>query len=296
MRIKGIIFIVAACIFWGTIGLFNHGLLKCGFDSATIASIRCIVSAVVLWIYILFKKEKHIKINKRQLMAVSLEGVAFYVMAVLYFIAIVKTSPATASVLLNTAPIMVMSFSVIFWKEKLTVNKIVAIFMSLLGCCFIAGIFTELKFDIIGIVLGLLSAVCYALYSICTKVALRRKMDTEANIAYSFLFSALAALIYSNPVNLFKQVKNASLEAVILLIGIGIFTGALAGLTYTKGMKLLPAGMASAFAALEPLVSATLSVIFLGEVLKTDIVIGIVLILVAVTILSIKTKTERKKN
>ncbi len=294
MRIRGIIFIVLAGIFWGTIGLFNHGLLKYGFDSTSIASIRCVISAVVLWIYILFKKEKHIKINKKQFVAVSLEGIAFYVMAVLYFTAIVKTSPATASVLLNTAPILVMAFSVVFWKEKLTVNKIIAIIMSLIGCCFIAGIFTELKFNIIGIILGLLSAVCYALYSICTKVALRRKMDTEANIAYSFLFSAISALIYSNSVNLFKQIKNASLEAIVLLIGIGVVTGALAGLTYTKGMKLLPAGMASAFAALEPLVSTSLSVIFLGEVLKTDIVIGIVLILIAVTILSIKTNRKEE--
>ena len=64
---------------------------------------------------------------------------------------------------------------------------------------------------------------------------------------------------------------------------------------YTKGMKILPAGMAACFAGVEPLISTTLSVVFLGEKLKFDAVIGIVLILTAVTILSIKTKNEGKK-
>lgn len=295
MKIKGIIFILLACFFWGTVGVFNNSLTKCGYDSVSLASIRCIISAITLWIYIAFKNEKNVKISFKQLLSVGGEGVSFYIMAVLYFISIVKTSPATASVLITTAPIMVVVFSVIFWKEKLTLNKILAIVFSIIGCALISGLINQAKFNLFGIFAGFLAAFAYAAYSIFTKISLKQKTDSEANIAYSFLFSALAALVYKNPIDLFQKVVSSSLNEIFLLLGMSLVTGALAGLMYTKGMKILPAGMAACFAGVEPLISTTLSVVFLGEKLKFDAVIGIVLILTAVTILSIKTKNEGKK-
>ncbi len=48
MKVRGIIFVVLACFGWGTIGVFNAGLTEMGYDSVTLASIRCIVSAATL--------------------------------------------------------------------------------------------------------------------------------------------------------------------------------------------------------------------------------------------------------
>ncbi len=298
MKAKGIIFVILACFGWGTIGIFNANLTKMGYDSVTLASIRCIASAAVLWGYIFAKKlarsKMRVKLSLKEWMFVAGEGLSFYTMAVLYFIAIVMTSPSTASVLLTTAPVMVMVFSVIFWKERLNIKKILALCAALLGSVFISGIIgSGSSFEPLGVMIGILAAVAYAGYSIFTKLALKRNMPSEVNIAYSFLFSALGALIYAGPVNLFGQVMNSTPQGIILLICMGTVTGAFAGLMYTEGMKLLPAGMAATFACLEPLISTTMSVAFLGERLSVPMVIGIVLILTSATLLSLKSKEEK---
>ncbi len=278
------------------IGVFNAGLNEAGFGSMTLAAWRCIISAIALWIYVFIAQKGKVKITFKQLLAVMGEGVSFFLMALAYFIAISETSAATASVLLTTAPVMVMAFSVVFWHERLTVIKVCAVFASLVGCAFMAGLGADSRFSVIGIILALLAAVAYAGYSIFTKMALKLGVDSELNIAYSFLFSALAAVVCTNPVTNISQLAAASFGEIILLIGMAVVTGALAGLMYTKGMNLLPAGVTAAFAALEPLVSTTMSVAFLGEQLSITMVLGIAMILSAVTALSLEGANKDKKS
>ncbi len=288
MKTKGLIFVIFACIFWGMIGVFNSGLNKAGFESMTLAAWRCIISAIALWIYVLITKKGKVKITFKQLLATAGEGISFFLMALAYFVSINKTSAATASVLLTTAPVMVMAFSVIFWHERLTLIKVLSVFVSLIGCAFMAGLGADTKFSAIGIILALLAAVAYAGYSIFTKMSLKLGVDSELNIAYSFLFSALAALLCTSPVKNINALASSDFKSIILLIGMAVVTGALAGLMYTKGMKLLPAGVTAAFAALEPLVSTTMSVVFLNERLSFTMVLGIIMILSAVTALSLE--------
>ncbi len=286
MKAKGIIYVVLACLGWGTACLFVNVLNGLGFDSIQIASGRCVTAAICLLIYMVIKHKGFVRMTPKQTVAVACEGISFFGMAATFFYAITNTSASTASLLLAAAPVIVTVVSVIFFKEKMTVKKIVAIVMSLVGCGLVVGIVSGFKFNAFGIAMGALGALFYAVYSICTKIAMRLDMAPDVNIAYSFCFSALSALIISKPWEIAIKIGEAPLPSIALIIGVGIVTGAFAGLMYTNGMKLLPAGIASSMAVLEPITSTILSVVFLNEVLGLSSIVGIALVMLAVVMLS----------
>ncbi len=293
MKIKGIIYVVLACFAWGTACLFVNYLGGAGYSSIEIAAVRCMVAAVCLFAYMLINHGRIVRINLKQFAVVALEGISFFAMAATYFYAMKSTGTSTASMLVSSAPVIVTLFSVIFFKEKMTVKKVLAIILSLIGAGLVVGIVGGFKFDIFGVFMGVMGAVCYASYSICTKIAMKLKMDADVNITYSFCFSALSALVVSRPVSLVRDIAGSDLKTVVLFVGIGIVTGAFAGLMFTEGMKLLPAGIASPLGVLEPITTTVLSVLFLDEMLDLPKVVGIILVIAAVFMLSTESATEK---
>ncbi len=284
-----------ACIAWGTACLFVSELAGYGFHSFEIAAGRCIAAAICLFAYMLIKHKKAVKITLRQLITVAIQGTSFFAMAATYFYAMRHTSNSTASMLLSSAPVIVTVVSVLFLGEKMTVKKLSAIAISLVGCGLVVGIVSGFAFSLFGILMGVLGTLFYAAYSLCTKIAMRQGMETDVNITYSFCFSALAALVTANPVSLFPHIMTSEPTAILLIVAIGIVTGAFAGLLFTNGMKRLPAGIASPLGVIEPIVTTLLSVIFLQERLDVFKVVGIILVLLAVFMLSTEKSTDQQR-
>ncbi len=298
-KVWGTIFVTLACFAWGTACLFVMGLMGLGFDNITIAAGRCIVAAACLLVYMPIRHRGFVKISPKQLLTVAVEGISFYTMAALYFYAMQATTTSTASMLISSAPVFVCIVSVIFFKEKMTVQKVIAIVISLIGAALVVGIVNGFKFNLFGVLMGVLGSMCYASYTICTKIAMRSGMATDVNITYSFCFSAvlglIVPLIVTGPAKLWGQLTAAGWQGALMFVGIGIVTGAFAGLMFTSGVKRMPAGLASSLGVLEPITTAILSVIFLHEKLDIFRIIGIVLVLVAVLMLSVTKTSEAKE-
>jgi len=68
--------------------------------------------------------------------------------------------------LMYTAPIFVMTYSVIFLGEKLTLKKFISLVFVVVGCAFISGIFGGVKFSLWGVISGLLAGITYSAYNI----------------------------------------------------------------------------------------------------------------------------------
>ncbi len=290
----GFIYVILACVGWGTIGVFVNSLSKLGFDSTQLAVLRCVISAIVLWMLLIVKGKKNIKIKPIQLLYTALEGISFFCMAMFYFMAIQKTTASTASLMLSISAIVIMLASVLIWKEKLTASKIIALIMAIIGCGFVVGIISGFRFEAEGMLLSVAAMIMYAGYGIFTKLAVKSGLNSETNIAYSFLFSGLFGMLCRNPVKIAEVAIKGSEKEIILMIAFAVVTGAFAGLMYTKSMKLLPAGVVGACATLDTLISTVLSVLFLNEKLTVESVIGFILIISSVIILNIGEKINVK--
>lgn len=286
MKIKAIVYIVIAGILWGTSGLFVHYLAPYGFTSLQMAAVRGTVSFLCMAVFVLVRDRKLLRIGKRELLFAVGSGVGLFGTASCYFASLQLTSISTAVVLMYMAPILVMLFSVLFLKERFTLLKGIAVPVMLVGCALVSGVIGGLKFHLGGILLGVLSAVVYASYSIFTKLNLRRGTSPVTASFYSYLVMSALALAVSRPQEIPMHIAEDPVRVLPMTVLLGIVTFILPYVLYTLALRDLPAGTASALSVVEPMAATVISIVFFKEQLSVASAVGIVLILGAVLLLS----------
>lgn len=286
MKKKAFIYIILAGILWGTSAIFVHFLSPFGFSSLQMTLIRGLTAFALLLAYILFRDKTLFRLKPAELLVFLGIGIAFFGTASCYFASMQMTSVSTAVILMYTAPILVMLYSVLFLGEKLTPLKTVSVAAMLVGCALVSGIIGGLKFDPLGIAIGFLSGISYAAYNILTKIAMRRSCNPFTTTVYCFLFSTIIALFVCEPKSIPEAIGKMPAVTIPVALLMGICTCFLPYILYTKAMKTLPAGTATSLGIIEPMSATLFSVIFLGEPLSVPTFCGIILILASVFLLS----------
>ena len=290
MKAKAYFFIILASVMWGTSGLFANFLAPYGLTSLQMTAIRALGATMLMGVYVLVSNKRLFRVSAEQLVLYTLGGISMFCTQSCYFASMQMTSVSTAVVLMFTAPIFVMIYSVAFLGEKLTPQKIAALVLMIIGCLLVSGIIGGLKVNVIGILLGLLSGISYSAYNILTKIQMRKTLNPSTATFYCFLTSGVLATIFSKPQGIIP-VATENPSSVFLMIGLAAVTCFLPYFIYTIALKTIPAGTATTLGILEPMAATVFSVIILGERLSASSTAGIILILFAVFLLS-KSKEE----
>ena len=286
MKKTAFLYIILAGVCWGTSGIFLKNLVSYGFTPMQTTTVRAVVAAIAFALYVLLTDRKSFKITLGELLLFALGGAAIYGTAAFYFSAIEASSASTAVVLMYTAPVIVMVFSVLFLGEKFSVSKLVSVVLVTVGCALVSGIIGGLKFSVFGIVLGLLAGIAYSSYNLITRIQMMRGMSSTSSTLYGFIFMAVLSLVLTNPAETLEIALNSSPKALLWILGIGVVTCVLPYLFYTLALKYIPAGTASTMAVIEPVAATLFSVVIFGEKLDLTSIIGIMMILSAVILLS----------
>lgn len=285
----GILLIILAACFWGSMGIFVRRLGEYGFSSIQIVSIRITIAALVFCIILLIKDRTGFRISPRDIplfLGLGLGSILFF--TVCYFSAIAIMSLSTAAILLYTSPIWIMLMSMLFFHEKMNSRKLVALVLAFTGCVLVSGISGD-GMTVTGILLGLGAGFGYGLYSILGTIALRRYSPYTVT-TYTFVVAAIGSWIICQPVDLISKFKAAGSPSGLLLFCIltAILTAVIPFLFYTLGLRTVEAGRAGILATIEPLVATVIGMICFSEPVTILSGAGIVLILTAVVILNCK--------
>ncbi len=279
-------FIILAGIFWGTSPIFVHYLAPYGFTSLQMTAVRGTVSFISMLLYVVIIDRKLFKIKLKDLMLYAFIGLTLFGTAFCYYSAMQMTSTATAVVLMYTAPIYVMLYSVLFFGERFSKIKLIALVLMLLGCCLVSGIISGLKLNIPGILVGILTSFVYAAYNLLTKISMQKKLEPVTVTLYSFMFMSMISLAVCNPISLIDNIAQKPILTIPLSVGLGIVTFVMPYFLFTWSMRHLSAGTASALSVVEPMAATLFSAVLFSEIPDIPSVIGIVLILGAVYLLS----------
>lgn len=285
-RIISYIFVIASAVLWGTMGAFYTLTSQMGLSRMQIVFIRTLGAAILLFLILLLFDRKKLAIKLRDIwMFLGTGVVSLFFFNLCYFSAMELTGLSVAAILLYTAPALVVIMSAIFFKEKITFNKIVALVLTLAGSVVISGILSGgAKYSVEGILFGLGSGIGYALYTIFGRVALK-KYDTLTVSFYTFLFAAASSGIFCNPMQIPQKATN--INQWLIIAAVGLVTCLLPYIFYTKGLVNLSNGEASILATVEPCVACLISVFVFNEQFDIQKLVGIILIVASVVVMNI---------
>lgn len=286
--------VIAAGTLWGFMGFFRRTLDTMGLSASNCIAVRCIVAAILFAITMLIADRKAFKIKLRDAWCfVGCGIVSLLVFGLCYFKAMDYMSLSNAAILLYTAPCFVIIISAVLFKEKITPKKIAAMLMAFAGCCLVSGIGTGDEISAIGLVLGLCSGLCYALYSIFSRFAINRGYSAFTINFYSCLLAGIGATAVGGT----DYIPLISLTPSNLLFAVatGLVTCFLPYLLYTYGLIGIENGKASIMASIEPVVATLCGVFIYNEGLTVMSTVGILLVLSAIVLLKEKSTNEQAK-
>lgn len=290
----GYLYVTAAALLWATSGNAAKALFEHGMTPFELVQVRVTIAAMVLGAAYGVFAPGLMKIRARDLpYFLVLGGVAMAGVQFTYFLAISKIQVAAAVLIQYMAPILIALYGVLFWKERMTPLKTLALGLAVGGCFLVAGGYSLalLSMNRQGIVAALASAVCFAGYSLLGERGMHRYAPWTV-LFYALAFAALTWHLLYAPFHYITAGFTAVEWAGIVYIA---FFGTVApfGLFFL-GINHIRSTRASVTACLEPISAGVLAFFLLGERLETWQVLGAALVVGAVALMVLSRELEER--
>ena len=265
-------------IIFGTVGLLSRYL---PYSSGVIALFRSVIGFVFLTLFML-ATGKHPDTDgiRSNLALLALSGVFLGVNWIFFFEACSLTTVGTATLSYYLEPIILVCLAPIFFKERITVKKLICILGALIGMVLVSGVIdggTEgVRAE--GIAFGIAAAVLYACVVICNKKM--KDIEPITKTVCQFLVSALVLLPYVLISGGFKNMSFAPIQ-LIPLFTIGILHTGIAYVLYFGSAGNLSANTLAIYSYVDPIVALIASFLILGETMTPLMAIGAALIVLS---------------
>ena len=304
MKTKGIILTMLSSITFGfafTLGPMTYG--AGGSNPVTLTFLRNFLSLPFLLVILLLTKVD-LRISKKQLKNIFILGfIGNAITTLMLNIAFAHIDVGIVTPIHFTYPIFVTLGCVIFFHEKLSKQKIMALIiaMSGIGCFFISALNSASlgASTLLGLILAVASGMFYAFYIIfMDKSGLKSEPPFKITF-YVAIASSIGMLIYGL---ITKQLVLTSLTPKSWCIStIFAFLCTVVALSLLQiGIKHIGASEAAVISTFEPITSVIFGVLLLGEKITLIKVIACILIFAGVLILSLskseKPKLQKKNN
>lgn len=209
-----------------------------------------------------------------------------------YFVSIAQGSVAVAVSLMYCAPVFVYLVSFVLKLEKPTLGKGVAIAVVMLGIVLLTQIYDvgASGVTILGVGAGLLAGLSYAVFIFGFKYAAPHG-SPQAILTIAF---AVLVVVLVLPADVDQMAAVLSSSMWPLFVALGVLGAGLSFVLYIIGLKNTAPAVASIIAMVEPVTAAVFGVVVLNENLAAPQIIGMGLILVTVTALSLSTRVAAK--
>ena len=289
--------VLLAGTLWGCIGFFVRRYEALGLNSMQTAALRITLAAILFAVFVLIYKPRLFRIRIKDLWCFLGTGiVSVGVFTFCYFKSIELSSLSVAAVLLYTAPAFVMLFSLIFFKEKMTVMKGVSLILAVLGCAMTTGVIGgNVNVTLAGLLFGLGSGICYALYSVFSRFALNRGYEPFTITLYTFLFAAVFSIAACD-VHPVIKVMTADIWSAGYAVLFALASCVLPYTFYTLGLKQISASAASIIATVEPVVATIVGAWYFGEAIGVPFgYIGVALVFLSVVLINFKFPKKKNK-
>jgi DME family drug/metabolite transporter len=249
-KFSPLLFVVAAAVLWSTGGLFIKWTKISGLE---LSFGRSLLAAITVAI---FTRREGFGLNR----VTALASVLYAALLLLFVLATKQTTAANAIFLQYTAPVYLLIFEPLFYKEKFRSRDLVVVIACVAGMSlfFVGKLRPQ---DVSGNLLALASGLCFAFYFLL----LRHSKSRAVNRASSVIYGNLLVVLIAAPAGL-KVLPRMSSHDMLSVVYLGVVQIGLAYTLFTvamaHGVRSLDAGIVG---YIEPVLNPIWVYLILGE-------------------------------
>ncbi len=274
-RLLGIALVLLSAVAFGSTSIFADLAFRDGADEFTVLLIRFAIAAAALLAMMALRRQP--LPPRRVVLGLLLLGIVGRAgQGITYFSALELAPAGLVALLLYLYPALVTLLAVVFLKERLTRGKALALLVALAGTALAAG--PSSGGQPLGVVLGLATAVIYAVYIVASSHATRKAPALTA----AALIVAGTVLPYAGIV----AARGATLPRTAVgwgaIVAMALFSTVVGTVTFFAGLARVGPTNTSILSTFEPAWTVLLAALVLDERLSLVQLLGGTLILAAV--------------
>lgn len=283
---RGFLAGIASSSTFGMLPLFTVPVMAAGMSVNNILCYRMFIVSVAM-AFLMFVKRIPFHISWKALGWCMVLGLCYYGSATLLFQGYATMSTGVATTLHFLYPVFVTIIMAVFFKQKTSPFTIVAIVLALSGISFLSiGRGGSMgNASIASIVMVLLSGLAYALYIVfVNNVRVLRRRNNIKLAFYALMCSNVYFIVHALIAGEGIQAVP-SLASWVNLIFLALLPTLLSNLALMYSIKSIGSTLTSVLGAMEPLTALIIGMLVFDEKFSFKIGVGVVLILVAVTLI-----------
>ncbi len=182
----------------------------------------------------------------------------------------------------TTYPIFTYIIAIFVVSEVLLLTRFVGIFLAVSGVMLITRAQATSQneeepsnFDRIGLLLALITALCWSVGSVLLQIGVAEVEPVDANFIRMVFGAGIIAPLFIGSVR--HGMPKPSRRATKIVLAAAFFGMALGSLFYTFAVKMIGASVASVLGSISPLFALPISIFFLKEKFSTTSILGALL-------------------
>lgn len=280
-KLIGTLCAVGAAVCYGTNPLGALNLYAEGMNTPSVLFYRFGLAWLIVAVVMLFRRES-LKVDRREFLTLTALGVLFIFSSLTLYLSFHLMPAGVASTILFTYPVMTAAIMAVFFRERIRTGTIMSILLSFVGVLLLYWSDGSGTLHIGGVVLVLVSALTYALYIIVVDKSPLAMSSFKINFYVLFYCAAgmaLFALLSGQPLQL-----PPTPRAWLWVSWLAVVPAIMALVMMVYAAKYIGSTPTAILGALEPTTAVLIGVLVFAEPFTLRLLLGIVLILAAVTI------------
>lgn len=276
-------------ITYGLNPLFGVPLMKNGAAIESILFFRYAIAVLFLGLFLLLSKQSF-KISRKEASVLLVLGLLYTSSSIFLFEAYNYIASGLATTIIFLYPVLV-AIIMVFLKVVPSWPVWLSIILTFAGVVIMTQSDSTHTINPIGVILSLGSALVYALF-----IVIINRSKTISNISNSLLtFYALTVgtIIFLGKIIISDIDITAGINhnmAWLNLVGLALLPTVVSTATLAIATRNIGATKASVLGVFEPITAILIGTIVFGEALTTNIIVGILLSIAAITFMIAKTK------
>lgn len=281
-RSRGYLLGAVAAASYGLNPLFALPLYGAGMGVDSVLFYRYVLAVGMLGGLMLFRGHSF-ALHRRDVVPLAVMGLLFSFSSLFLFQSYRHMDAGIASTILFLYPVFVAVIMAVGFREKTSAATVVSILLAMTGIALLYQSGDGTTLSLLGVVLVFLSSLCYAIYIVGVNRSSLRELPAEKLTFYALLFGLSIYVVRLRFGVDLQPVPTPGLW--INALSLALFPTVVSLVTMAAAIRRIGSTPAAILGALEPVTALFFGVVVFGEQLTPRIMLGVLLILGAVTLI-----------